>query len=702
MTRSVGYHREGALGIITVDNPPVNALSQAVRQGLLAAVRAGEADSRAKALVLICAGRTFIAGADIREFGAPAQSPDISEVFDALENTSKPLVAAIHGTALGGGLETALVCHYRCALPSARVGLPEVTLGLLPGAGGTQRLPRVAGVKAALDLMITGAPIDARLAKERGIIDHIVEGDLLEGACAYARQLADEKAPLRKIRDIDIDGADIAQGFFDDYRRAIAPRTRGLFAPERIIQCVENATRLPFEKGLEEERRLFIDCMASPQSAALRHVFFAERQTAHIPDIAPDIAKDTGRRAISKVAIIGAGTMGSGIAMNFLNAGLPVRLLETRQDALDRGLGVIEKTYARQARKGRISKADMARNMSLLSGTLDYAGLADVDLVIEAVFENMAIKKQVFAKLDGICKKGAILATNTSTLDVNEIARATSRPQDVIGLHFFSPANVMRLLEIVRGEKTAKDVVATCMAMARSIGKVGVLSGVCYGFIGNRMLEGYLREASFLLLEGAAPEQIDKALYDFGMAMGPHAMGDLAGIDVGCQVREERRAAGALPDDPRYGLIADKLAELGRYGQKTGAGIYRYEKGSRTPIPDPQVQELIENEAKRLGIERRDIADDEIIKRCLYPLINEGARILEEGIALRPGDIDIVWINGYGFPAHRGGPMFYADQIGLDAVYQTICACQSLPGDYWTPAPLLERLALDGKSFSDL
>jgi 3-hydroxyacyl-CoA dehydrogenase len=688
----VRFEKHDDVGLIIVDNPPVNALSHAVRTGLLHAVTELDSDDAVKAIVLHCAGRTFIAGADISEFDKPMADPDLPRVLRAIEGAGKPVVAAIHGTALGGGLETALSCHYRCAVPSARVGLPEVKLGILPGAGGTQRLPRLAGVQKALDMILSGDPISAAEAKQYGIIDELIEGDLLAGAMAYATQLIADNAPLRKVRDIAITPP--PAGFFDEYRKSIARQTRGFYSPERCIQCVEAAVNLPFDEGLQRERELFFECKDTTHSKAQRHLFFAERAVSKIPDI----GKDTPRRPIAKVAVLGAGTMGGGISMNFLNAGIAVTLIEMAQEPLDRGVTTIRKNYEATARKGRLSAAQVEQRMNLLSATTDYAALAAADLVIEAVFENMAVKKEVFGKIDGIAKPGAILATNTSTLDVDDIAASTQRPQDVIGLHFFSPANVMRLLEIVRGAETAKDVVATCMDMAKTIRKVGVLSGVCYGFIGNRMLEGYLREANAMLLEGALPQQIDKVIYDFGLAMGPFAMSDLAGVDVGYKVRQENRRR--LPAIPHYYLISDAVAEMGRYGQKTGKGFYRYEQGSRTPVPDPDIQALIETKSAELGIERRQIDDEEILQRCIYPLINEGGLILQEGIALRAGDIDVVWATGYGFPLYRGGPMFYADTIGLDKILTTLRDYRQRFGDHWQPAPLLEQLVEKQQTFA--
>jgi 3-hydroxyacyl-CoA dehydrogenase len=695
MSDVVSYERKGRIGVITVNSPPVNALSLAVRSGLEQRIEEAAADEQAEAIVLICGGRTFIAGADISEFGGPPQPPSLPDIIVKYEDAPKLTVAAIHGTAFGGGLETAMGCDYRCAVPSAQVGQPEVKLGILPGAGGTQRLPRLAGVPAALDMIVTGNPVRAPKAKELGVVDEIIEGDLLEGALAYTERLLDEGAPQRKTRDLQVDPASIPEGFFDDYRKKIARKTRGYYAPERCIQTVEGAVELPFEEGMKREVDLFIDCMTNPQAAALQYVFFAERLANKIPDV----PKDTPLRPIESVGILGAGTMGGGIAMSYSNAGIPVTIVEVAQEALDKGLEVVKKNYYRSVKSGRFTEADVDERLGRINGTLDFSALADCDLVIEAVFENMDLKKEIFGKLDSTCKQGAILATNTSTLDVDEIAAATSRPEDVIGLHFFSPANVMRLLEIVRGAKTGKDVLATCMKMAKTIGKVGAVSGVCHGFIGNRMLAGYGREAALMVLEGASPAQVDKAIFDFGFPMGPLAMSDLAGVDVGYRVRRE---LGIEPGSDKFSAVADRLYEMGRYGQKTAAGYYRYEEGSRVPIPDPAVDEIIAEVAANFGIERREFTEVEIVNRCIYPLINEAARILEEGIAVRPSDVDIVWINGYGFPPYRGGPMHYADYVGVKNVCQTIRENRDKYGDYWQPAPLLEKLAKEGKTFASL
>lgn len=695
MSQFVSYTRRGTIGFITVDNPPVNALSVGVRRGIVHCLNEGVDDAEAKALVLICAGRTFIAGADITEFGRPLEDPDLNAVIAALEDCPKPVIAAIHGTALGGGLETALGCHYRCAAPSAQVGLPEVKLGIIPGAGGTQRLPRVAGVKAALEMITSGEPIPAEKARALGILDEVID-EKLEGAAAFAERIVAEGRPLRRIRDLSdkLEEAKASPGMFDEFRRGLAQTKRGFEAPQRGVDAVEAAVNLPFDQGLEREREIFGECLFSTQSFAQRHIFFAERQVSKIPDI----PKDQSTLPIRSAAVIGAGTMGGGIAMNFANAGIPVLLMDSTQELLDKGLGVIRKNYAGTVAKGKLSQEKMDQRMGLIKPVLNYDELREVDIVVEAVFEEMDIKKEVFRKLDAMCKPGAILATNTSTLDVNEIAAVTSRPEKVIGLHFFSPANVMKLLEIVRAAKTSKETLATALALSKTIKKVGVVVGVCDGFVGNRMIHGYIREAMFLLEEGALPHQVDKAIYDFGFPMGPFQMSDLAGLDVGWRIR--KRQAATRPKDERYSAIGDKLCEQGRFGQKTGAGFYKYEAGNRTPMPDPEVEALIVAESKALGMPRRAISDEEIVKRCIYPLINEGARILEEGIAIRASDIDIIYIYGYGFPVYRGGPMFYADTIGVENVYKDICAFHDQHGKLWEPAPLLARMAKEGKSFT--
>ena len=697
MGQVVRYERRDGVGIITVDNPLVNALSKAVRQGLVDALMQGLSDGEARALVVIGAGRTFIAGADIKEFGKPLEPPDLNLIISGLETASKPTIAAIHGTALGGGLEVALGCHYRIALATAQVGLPEVKLGLLPGAGGTQRLPRLVGAKAALDMITTGDFVRAGRATELGIIDEVIDGELLEGALRFAQSVASRPTAQRRIRDREEKIAE-ARGnaaLFAEYRNAVKRRARGQESPLRCVDAVEAAVNLPFEQGLKREREIFQELVSSTQSRALVHAFFAEREAMSIPDI----PADTPTRPVKNAAVIGAGTMGGGIAMNFANAGIPVTMVETSQEALERGLGIIRGNYAATVAKGRLDQGAMDKRMGLIKGTLDLAAVKDADFIVEAVFEEMAIKKELFAKLNKLAKPGAVLATNTSTLDINVIAGETKRPQDVIGTHFFSPANVMRLLEIVRGGRTGKDVIQTTMKLARSLAKVPVLVGVCDGFVGNRMIFQYSREAEFLLEDGALPWQVDKALTDWGFAMGPFAMSDMAGNDVGWRIRKQQ--AATRPNDRRYSHLSDQICEKGRYGQKTNAGWYRYEKGSRTPLPDPEIEQLILAESKRLGIARKPIADEEIVKRTVYALVNEGAKLLEEGIALRSGDIDVIYLTGYGFPAWRGGPMFYADTVGLDKVYADMKRFHEAEGFFWRPAPLLEKLARDGKRFSD-
>ena len=694
MSDTVSFSKQGAIGLIKVNNPPVNALNQSVRAGLKECVEQGLGDDSVKAMVLICEGRTFIAGADITEFAKGMGEPGLVPVIGNMETASKPIVAAIHGTALGGGLEVALGCHYRVALASAKVGLPEVHLGLLPGAGGTQRLPRLVGAQAALELIVGGGHVPAAKALELGIVDAIVDGDLEAAGIAYAEKLLADGTGPRAIRDITPETA--GPEVFDNFEKSIARKQRGFLAPFHIIKSIRAAFELPFDEGMAREEALFMELMKSSESASQRHIFFAEREVAKVPGL----AKDTIKREINCGAVVGAGTMGGGIAMNFANAGIPVKLLEMKQDFLDKGIALIRKNYENTAKKGRISMADVEKRMALIEPTLSYDDIKDVDIVIEAVFENMDVKKEVFKKLDSVCRPGAILATNTSTLDVDEIAGVTGRPQDVIGMHFFSPANVMRLLENVRGELTADDVIATVMSFSKRIGKIGAMVGVCDGFVGNRMLHQRTRESAYLVEEGASPEQVDKVLFDFGFPMGAFTMADMAGLDVGYKVREERRKAGKV--EKRDSVWIDKIVEMGRHGQKTNAGVYKYEDG-RTPIPDPIVKALIAECAKEAGIEQRDISDQEILERCLYPMINEGAKILEEGIAARPLDIDIIWINGYGFPGYKGGPMFWADQIGLQNIVDAYAKYAKQFGDhYWQPAPLLAKLAKEGKGFYDL
>ena len=676
---------EGAIAVVTVNSPPVNALSANVRTGIAEAVQKAGADAAVKAVVIHCAGRTFIAGADITEFGKPPKGVPLNEVNAILEACPKPVVAAIHGTALGGGLELALSCHYRVAVPSAKLGLPEVKLGLVPGAGGTQRLPRLVGIERALEVIAFGEPMKAAEAATHGLVDAVVgEGSLRADAIAFAQKLVAEAAPLKKVRDRS-DKLNADAGVFAAFRKANARKFRGFEAPEACIQCVEAAVSMPFDAGLKFERDTIMRLMVGTQSLAQRHVFFAERQAAKIPDV-PD---DTPTRTIAKVGIIGAGTMGGGIAMNFVNVGIPVTIVEAKQEDLDRGLSVIRKNYENTAKRGRLTMADVETRMGRFTPSMDFAALADCDLVIEAVFENMAIKKEVFGKLDSIVKKGAILATNTSYLDVNEIAAATSRPEDVIGMHFFSPANVMRLLEVVRGDKTAKDVIATAMGLAKTIGKVGVLVGVCHGFVGNRMLAQRQREATKLILEGAMPWDVDRVLYDFGLPMGPFAMSDLAGLDIGWS-RETSKGE----------TVREILCEMDRRGQKTGAGFYDYDE-ARNAKPSGITEKVILDLAAKKGINRRPISDEEILQRCVYPMINEGAKILEEGKAIRASDIDTVWVNGYGWPVYRGGPMFYGDTIGLAEVLKVMKGFEDLHGADFKPSALLEKLVAEGKGFRD-
>ncbi len=685
----VSTAREGAVAVLTLQSGPVNALGTALRQGILAAFEAVEADPAVKAIVLIGGGRMFSAGADITEFGKPQSGISLPDLLNRIEASSKPVVAAIHGNALGGGLETALACHYRVAVPSAKVGLPEVKLGILPGAGGTQRLPRVVGPRKALEVIVGGSPVGAKAAAGMGLIDELAPEDGLRAqAIAFAERVATEGRPLTKIRDRDdkiAEGRD-DPGLFAAFRDENARKTRGFEAPEACIACVEAACRLPFDEGLAFERAQFQKLVSGTQSAAQRYVFFAERQAAKIPDV-PD---DTPARPIARVGVIGAGTMGGGISMNFLNAGIPVTIVETKREALDRGLKTIRTNYENTAKKGRLKPEDVETRMGLLSDTLELEKLAECDLIIEAVFEDMGIKKEIFSKLDKIAKPGAILASNTSYLDIDAIAAMTSRPADVIGMHFFSPANVMRLLEVVRGERTAKDVIATAMQIGRKIGKIPVLVGVCHGFVGNRMLAQRQREANRLILEGVTPWDVDRVIYEFGLPMGPFTMSDLAGLDIGWS-RETNKSE----------TVRDLLCEQDRRGQKTGAGFYDYD-ARRKATPSPVTEEIIAKVAERQGVKRRDATDQEILERTLYPMVNEGAKILEEGKAIRASDIDIVWINGYGWPVYRGGPMFWADTIGLPKVLERLRAYEAEYGDAFRPSALLEKLAAEGKGFKDL
>lgn len=653
MPSSVRYELQGNIGVITVDNPPVNALSHAVRQGLLDAITAAQSDA-SEAIVIICDGRTFFAGADISEFGKPPMEPGLPDLLNRIEASPKRVIAAMHGTALGGGFETALAAHYRCALSSAKIGLPEVKLGLFPGAGGTQRIPRLAGVKASLDLCLSGAPIAAAEAQSLGLIDKIIDGDLKAGALAWAEELIQSDAPVRRSSEQVV--PDFEPSIFDDYRASLRVRARGQMAPGHIVSAVEAATTLPFDEGQSVERKLFIECMESPQSAGMRHIFFAERQASKIDGL----AKDMPVRSVDTIGVIGGGTMGGGIAMSFANAGIAVTMIEISDDALGRGLSNIDRNYAGSVKRGKISEEKAASCRSLITGSTDYGALADADLVIEAVFEDPDLKKKIFTQLDGVCKPGAILATNTSYQDVDEIAAVTGRPEDVIGLHFFSPAHIMKLLEVVRGKETADDVLATAMALAKTIRKIAVVSGVCYGFIGNRMLRPYGKTSQLLLLEGASPQQIDEAMESWGMAMGPLRVFDLAGLDIGYSAR--KALCDEQKGDPKTYRVPDLLVEAGRLGQKSGSGFYAYDE-NRKPRPDAIVDDIIRSAAADLGVERREISDDEIVDRLISALVDEGRKILDDGIAQRSSDIDVVYVYGYGFPASRGGPMYYADHL---------------------------------------
>jgi len=699
MSVLVQLTKEASIAIITINNPPVNALSPGVPEGIAEAIDQINKDESVHAAVMIGGGRTFVAGADIKEFGKitsgkPAGTMEFPAVLLRIENSRKPVVMAIHGTAFGGGMELAMAGHYRVAVAGAQVGQPEVKLGLIPGAAGTQRLPRLAGVAKALEMCAGGNPISAQEALKFGIVDRLIEGDLLAGAVAFAREISAKPAPKTRERNEKLGTAEQNAPLFAAARETARKKQRNLIAPLAAIDSVEDATRLPFTEGCASERERFIQCLFSDQSKALIHVFFGEREVSKIPDI----PKETPIIPVNTTAVVGSGTMGGGIAMVLANAGFPVLLKEADQPALDRGLANIRKNYANSVSRGRFTQQYVDERLKLIQPTLSYDGFAAADMVIEAVFEGMALKKEVFGELDRVCKPGAILASNTSTLNIDEIASATSRPESVIGTHFFSPANVMRLLEIVRGKKTGKEVIATCMQLSKKLGKVGVLVGNCRGFAGNRMFHPYIREATFLVEEGAGVEAVDAALYNFGMAMGPLATGDLAGLDVGWRIRKEYRHL----EKPglRQAFAADRLCELGRYGQKTGAGWYKYDE-NRRPIPDPEVGEMVRKWAAEAGIPQRHISPEEIVDRCIFALVNEGARILEEGIALRAVDLDIIYLNGYGFPAYRGGPMWYADTVGLKKVYDRVAEFHQRHGEIWQPAPLLKQLAEQAKLFAD-
>ena len=691
---AANYTVRGTVAVITFHNPPMNTLAHPMRLAVLTLLRRAIADPAVTSIVLIGGGRAFCAGAEIREFNSPLAiaAPDLRQLIAAIDASSKPVVAAIHGVAMGGGLELAMACHYRVAAPGAQLALPEVKLGILPGAGGTQRLPRAVGVERALEMIVSGNPAKAESLAGTALVDKVVEGDLLAGASAFAERLAAEKRPLRRLRDMQV-AFEGGEAFFDEARHRIAKEVRGNPAPEKCVDAVQAAVEYSFEEGLKFERDTFEELIAKPESKALRHAFFGERAVAKIPDVPEHIPTLDVRQA----AVVGAGTMGAGIAMVFANAGIPVKVLEMTREALDKGLASIRSNYAGAVARGRLSQEEMDKRLARIAPARAYEDLRDADVAIEAVFEDMAVKKDVFGKLDRAVKGRAILATNTSTLDVNEIARATSRPEAVVGLHFFSPANVMRLLEVVRGARTSQETLATAMKLAKTLGKTGVVSGVCDGFIGNRMLERYFQQAYFLLDEGASPQAVDRALQDWGMAMGPFAMSDMAGNDIAWHIRKRR--AVEHPEFA-YSKIPDRICELGRFGQKTGAGFYKYESGARTPIPDPAVDALIEECRREIGVKPRAIADAEIVGRCILALVNEGARILEEGIALRAVDIDVVYLTGYGFPRWRGGPMFYADSAGLKNVVTAIEQyAKGYHGECWRPAPLLAKLAAKGGKF---
>ncbi|WP_316167365.1 MULTISPECIES: 3-hydroxyacyl-CoA dehydrogenase NAD-binding domain-containing protein [unclassified Bradyrhizobium] len=691
MSEVAKLDRHDIIGIVTIDSPPVNALSAAVRGGILDNVKAAIADPAIKAIVLTCGGRTFIAGADITEFGKPPKPPALNDVLSTIENSPKPVIAAIHGTALGGGLEVALACHYRVATKEAKLGLPEVKLGLLPGAGGTQRLPRAVGPELAVKMIVGGDPIGAAEALKAGLIEEIVEGPA-SGGEAFARKVVAENRPLRKLRDDDskLAAAKADRSIFTSAVAAITKKSRGLEAPFAAADAVGYAIDLPFDEGLKKEREGFLKLLTSDQSKAQRYAFFAEREAAKIAGV----PEGTKGRKVERVAIIGAGTMGGGIAMSFANAGIPVTLIETAEEQLKRGMGIMQKNWEATAARGGIPADAPAKRMALIDGKVGLENVKDADLVIEAVFETMAVKKEVFGKLDQYAKPGAVLASNTSYLNIDEIAKQTSRPQDVLGMHFFSPANVMKLCEIVRAEKTAPDALVTAVSIARKIAKVPAVVGVCDGFVGNRMLAQRGKQAEKLLFEGALPQQVDAVVTKFGMPMGPFAMGDLAGLDIGWRSRKDRGIKSE---------IADALCEAGRFGQKTGKGYYKYEAGSRAPLPDPDVEKLIDETLAKLGLKRRAVSDEEILERMMYPMINEGAKILAEGIAARPSDIDVVWLYGYGWPIYRGGPMYWADSVGLKHIAERLAYYAKETNDpSLEPAPLLKKLADEGKTFASL
>ncbi len=691
------YQEDQDVAIITMDSPPVNGLGYELRREIVSGLNQALANPAITAIVLTGAGKAFSGGADIREFGSPKAlaEPNLLTVIKLIEQSTKPVIAAVHSVAMGGGLELAMGCHFRIAKAGALIALPEVKLGILPGAGGTQRLPRVIPYEMALNMIVSGEPVKAEKLKGTKLFEDVIDGDLLPAAITLARQVVNEKRGLPKVRDLTVDYPN-AQGYIQFARNTVRAVARNFPAPLKCVDAVGAAATASFDEGMRVERDAFLELVQTPESRALRHAFFGERAAIKIPDV----PEDTPLRPIRSAAVIGAGTMGGGIAMNFVNAGIPVTILESNQEALDRGLGIVRKNYENSAKRGRIKPEDVVTRMGLITPTLDYSALKDADIVVEAVFEEMSVKEVVFKKLDAVMKPGAILASNTSTLDVNQIAAFTKRPQDVIGTHFFSPANVMRLLEVVRGDATAKDVLATTMSLSKKIKKIGVVSGVCDGFIGNRMIEQYSRQGLYMLEEGASPQQVDRAIEKLGFAMGPFRMGDLAGNDVGWFIRKRRYLE---QPNMKYPKIADKLCELGRYGQKTGSGWYRYEPGKRDAITDPVVDKLIVDHRASLKLTPRKISDDEIVHRLMFALVNEGARILQEGIALRASDIDMIYLNGYGFPLHLGGPMLYADAYGLFNVVNRLNGfAATARGDktFWKPAPLLKKLANAGKTFN--
>ena len=700
MSNTVSIQNHGPVAVLHMDRPPVNSLGYDLRAGIADALDRANADASVAIIVLTGTARAFSAGADVTEFGSAkaGREPNLWVVIGLLEDSPKPVVGAIAGQCLGGGLELAMGCHFRVALADAQLGLPEVKIGLLPGAGGTQRLPRLIGLEAALNMIVSGNPVAAAKFAGTPLVDRIVEssidGDLVAGAVAFAQEVLEKKLPARRARDLKVKDPQ-GEAFLQFARNTVGAMSKHFPAPMRCLEAVAASLGKPFDEGVKVEREGFMALMATPESRALRHIFGAERAAAKIPGL----PGDTPLRPINKVGVIGAGTMGGGITMNFLNAGIPVVLLEMRQEALDKGLGIIRRNYDNTLKKGKLTPEQVAQRMGLVTGTLSYEAFADVDLVVEAVFEDMGVKQTVFETLDKVCKPGAILASNTSYLNIDKIAGFTKRPADVVGLHFFSPANVMRLLEVVRGAQTAPDVLATSMALAKRIKKIAVVSGVCDGFIGNRMLARYGAAAQGLINAGALPQQVDGALQKFGLAMGPFRMGDLAGLDIGWATRKRKAAEAGVEMKPN---VADKLCEVGRFGQKTGAGYYRYEAGKRDPIPDPLTEQLIADYRAALGLTPRKISDDEVVERCIFALVNEGARILEEGIAARASDLDIVYLNGYGFPLHRGGPMLYADSVGLPNVLRSLRRFAAEPGAdaSWQPAPLLVKLAEEGKSFN--